>query len=61
MEATWDYLYSWMEWLGLRILSCGPTPKHIAFIMDGNRRWAKKQHRETIFGHKIGFGTLKEV
>jgi undecaprenyl diphosphate synthase len=38
-------------------------PTHIAIIMDGNGRWAKKQGQERLFGHSIGVesvrGTLK--
>ncbi len=26
-------------------------PQHIAIIMDGNGRWAKKHHRPRTFGH----------
>lgn len=29
-------------------------PKHIAVIMDGNGRWAKKKGNQRIFGHKNG-------
>jgi undecaprenyl diphosphate synthase len=29
-------------------------PKHIAIIMDGNGRWAKKRHLPHIFGHRKG-------
>ena len=29
-------------------------PRHIAVIMDGNGRWAKKRHRPRIFGHHAG-------
>ena len=32
-----------------------PTlPKHIAFIMDGNGRWAKKRNKTRHAGHKAG-------
>ena len=31
-----------------------PYPKHIAIIMDGNGRWAKKLGKLRIFGHKNG-------
>src|SRR5512139_143904 len=29
-------------------------PRHIAIIMDGNGRWAKKRHRPRIAGHHAG-------
>ncbi|PIP53595.1 di-trans,poly-cis-decaprenylcistransferase [Candidatus Beckwithbacteria bacterium CG23_combo_of_CG06-09_8_20_14_all_34_8] len=29
------------------------TPQHIAFIVDGNRRWATKRHLPAIAGHKL--------
>lgn len=35
--------------------------KHIAIIMDGNRRWAKKHFRPTAYGHKAGVKTLKKI
>lgn len=36
-------------------------PKHIAIIMDGNRRWAKEKGLETKLGHKAGAETLEEL
>ena len=36
-------------------------PKHIAIIMDGNRRWAKERGIETRLGHKEGAETLKKI
>lgn len=42
----------------LRVLSIGPIPSHIAFIMDGNRRYAMKRCMEEGDGHKAGFTTL---
>jgi undecaprenyl diphosphate synthase len=36
-------------------------PKHIAFIMDGNGRWAKKQGKERVFGHQIGVESVREI
>ncbi|XP_010514797.1 PREDICTED: dehydrodolichyl diphosphate synthase 6-like [Camelina sativa] len=41
-----------------RIISMGPIPNHLAFIMDGNRRYAKKCGLEEGSGHKAGFSAL---
>ena len=37
------------------------TPRHIAIIMDGNRRWAKKRKLPVKLGHKQGAETLKKI
>ena len=36
-------------------------PKHIAMIMDGNRRWAKVRGLETRDGHKAGADNLENI
>ena len=36
-------------------------PKHIAIIMDGNRRWAKNKNLPVSLGHKEGAKTLEKV
>ena len=36
-------------------------PKHIAIIMDGNRRWAKSRGKPASFGHKEGAKTLEKI
>lgn len=36
-------------------------PKHIAIIMDGNRRWARTQGKPASFGHKSGAKTLENI
>ena len=33
--------------------------KHVAIIMDGNRRWAKERNLPSAFGHKKGVDALK--
>jgi undecaprenyl pyrophosphate synthase len=43
------------------ILSSGPVPQHVAFVMDGNRRYAKHKQVEIKEGHLDGFGALKRV
>lgn len=36
-------------------------PKHIAIIMDGNGRWAKKRGLPRIMGHKEGIKRVREI
>ncbi len=36
-------------------------PVHIAIIMDGNGRWAKKRNLDRIYGHAEGIKSLKSV
>lgn len=36
-------------------------PAHIAIIMDGNGRWAKKRFMPRIVGHKFGVETLRNI
>ena len=36
-------------------------PEHIAIIMDGNGRWAKKQGNIRLVGHKFGVGSVRTV
>ncbi len=36
-------------------------PRHVAIIMDGNGRWAKKRNKERVFGHREGVNSVKSV
>ena len=36
-------------------------PSHIAIILDGNGRWAKKRKMPRTFGHKVGADNLKKT
>ena len=36
-------------------------PKHIAIIMDGNRRWARERGLDAKLGHKEGAKTLEKI
>jgi len=35
--------------------------KHLAIIMDGNRRWAKERGKPGVFGHHQGYKRFKEI
>jgi undecaprenyl diphosphate synthase len=39
----------------------GPVPRHIAIIMDGNGRWAKKRLMPRVAGHRKGVEALRGV
>ena len=43
------------------LVSPSYIPKHIAFIMDGNRRFAKMLGEKAIYGHSIGFESMMRV
>ncbi len=38
-----------------------PVPQHVAIIMDGNGRWAKKQGLLRIQGHEVGVQRVEEI
>ena len=37
------------------------VPRHVAVIMDGNGRWAKRRMRPRIFGHRAGAESLRAI
>ena len=56
-ERKTSYLRSFCN----NVIKSGPMPKHVAIIMDGNRRYAKKVNCERSKGHEKGFEKLTEV
>ncbi|MGH7197384.1 MAG: isoprenyl transferase [Candidatus Omnitrophota bacterium] len=42
-------------------LSPDKIPQHVAIIMDGNGRWAKKRGLPRVAGHQAGVRTVKEI
>ncbi|CAG9857006.1 unnamed protein product [Phyllotreta striolata] len=49
-----------LQKLCVNVLKCGPVPRHVAFIMDGNRRYARKTNVQKAEGHSKGFDKLAE-
>jgi undecaprenyl diphosphate synthase len=45
----------------LRLVDKSHIPKHIAVIMDGNGRWAKRRHLPRIFGHRAGIQSVRDI
>jgi undecaprenyl diphosphate synthase len=43
------------------IPEAGSVPRHVAIIMDGNGRWAKKRFLPRVAGHRRGVETVREV
>jgi undecaprenyl diphosphate synthase len=45
-----------------RVLDTGPLlPRHVAIIMDGNRRWARQHGVPEIEGHAAGVEAIREI
>jgi ditrans,polycis-polyprenyl diphosphate synthase len=61
--STWfpERPKTWYHRLCTKIIKSGPIPKHVAVIMDGNRRFAMKNSMERAEGHLKGFDKLTEV
>uniref|UniRef100_A0A5S6R453 Alkyl transferase n=1 Tax=Trichuris muris TaxID=70415 RepID=A0A5S6R453_TRIMR len=49
---------TWWQRLLTKLLQMGPIPKHVAFIMDGNRRYARRRGVPSELGHEFGFEAL---
>lgn len=52
------YIKTWLVYLLLDIIATGPMPRHISFVMDGNRRYARKLGKQGKDGHPDGFKNL---
>lgn len=61
--STWirESTLNWYEKLAVNVIKVGTIPRHVAFIMDGNRRFADKSHIEKREGHARGFDKLSET
>lgn len=57
----WAFLFNCLTRLLLRLLALGPVPRHVAFVMDGNRRFARLRGQRVVEGHLRGFESLRTV
>ncbi|XP_055946190.1 dehydrodolichyl diphosphate synthase complex subunit DHDDS-like isoform X2 [Argiope bruennichi] len=62
-EMSWihESKRTWLEKFCINVLKSGPIPKHVALIMDGNRRYAVRKGMEKLQGHAFGFNKLSET
>jgi len=44
-----------------RLRQAGNLPRHIAIIMDGNGRWARRRNLPRIAGHREGVRSVRDV
>lgn len=47
--------------MNLSAINKNNIPAHVAIIMDGNGRWAKKQGKARVFGHQAGAETVRRI
>lgn len=56
-----QWTISHLRELLIAALKQGPIPQHVAFVMDGNRRFARSHRIERVEGHNLGFEALARV
>ncbi|KAG9015926.1 RNA helicase [Tulasnella sp. 427] len=56
-----NWIYDLITRIVLAILVAGPMPKHIGFVMDGNRRYARSHAKRVQEGHTQGFYALHRI
>lgn len=62
MSWVSDSKLTWLQRFAVNVIRCGPIPMHVAFIMDGNRRFATKSNMPNkTDGHRSGFEKLAEA
>ncbi|KAG5327016.1 DHDDS synthase, partial [Acromyrmex heyeri] len=56
-----ERILNWFQFLVLKVIKINKVPKHVAFIMDGNRRYAKKQNLTIAEGYSKGYDKMIEM
>lgn len=60
-NPVWSWIDSHFKKLCTSTLKSGPIPNHVAFIMDGNRRYARSKGFEVLKGHEAGSASLVTI
>lgn len=62
LSTAYEYCQNSLQQATLSILKQGPIPRHIGFVLDGNRRFARAHGAtSTRYGHYEGFRQLEKV
>ncbi len=61
LSAVLHHVHAFLSTLLLYILSLGPIPRHVGFVMDGNRRYARGRGMKAVQGHHDGMNSLRRV
>ncbi|KAG6328442.1 hypothetical protein ID866_10647, partial [Astraeus odoratus] len=61
IQLPFNYVQRQLSYLLLSVIASGPVPRHIAFEMDGNRRYARRLGKAGKEGHGDGFRALLRV
>ena len=61
LNSAYDSVSSTFRRGLIKVLAAGPVPQHVAFVMDGNRRYARQRNMAVKEGHTNGFYALQQV
>jgi hypothetical protein len=61
LNACWTVVTGAARQTVIALLRHGEVPQHMAFIMDGNRRFARKHQVAIEQGHRSGFDKLEQA
>ena len=61
LNLMYEVAYNGFVNINKSIVAQAPIPEHIGFIMDGNRRYARKRGLEIKQGHEAGDESLRRV
>jgi len=62
LTSAYEYCQNSLQQATVAILKQGPIPRHVGFVLDGNRRFARAHgSTSTRFGHYEGFRQLEKV
>ncbi len=46
---------------GTTTIDVSRLPRHVAIIMDGNGRWARRRKKPRLYGHKVGADSVRDI